>query len=151
MMTNDGGKQPRIVVGVDGSESSRHALRWAARQAQLTGGRIDVVVTWELPTSFGWVPPFPSDFDPAGDAQRAADEEIRAALSAYPDVVAQTTVVEGHPAPTLVAASRGADLLVVGSRGHGEYAGMLLGSVSQHCASNAHCPVLVWRNDTQPS
>ena len=150
-MANDGGKQPRIVVGVDGSESSRHALRWAARQAQFTGGRIDVVVTWELPTSFGWVPPYPSDFDPARDAQSAADEEIRAALSDYPDVVAQTTVVEGHPAPTLVESSRGADLLVVGSRGHGEYAGMLLGSVSQHCASNAHCPVLVWRNDPEPS
>jgi nucleotide-binding universal stress UspA family protein len=150
-MAKDGGKQPRIVVGVDGSESSRYALRWAARQAQFTGGRIDVVVTWELPTSFGWVPPFPSDFDPAGDAQRAADEEIRSALSDYPDVVAATTVVEGHPAPTLVEVSRGADLLVVGSRGHGEYAGMLLGSVSQHCVSNAHCPVLVWRNDAAPS
>ncbi|HXQ61266.1 MAG TPA: universal stress protein [Acidimicrobiales bacterium] len=150
-MANDASKQPRIVVGVDGSESSRHALRWAARQAQLTGGRLDVVVTWELPTSFGWVPPYPSDFNPAADAQREADEEIRAALSEYPDVVAQTTVVEGHPAPTLVQASRGADLLVLGSRGHGEYAGMLLGSVSQHCVSNAHCPVLVWRRDTETS
>jgi len=144
---SNGDRQPRIVVGVDGSEPSRHALRWAARQAQLTGGRLDVVVTWELPTSFGWVPPYPSDFNPAGDAERAADDEVRLALSDYPEVVAQTNVVEGHPAPTLVQASRGADLLVLGSRGHGEFAGMLIGSVSQHCVSNAHCPVLVWRHD----
>lgn len=145
MSDGDGGRQPRIVVGVDGSESSRHALRWAARQAQLTGGRLDVVVTWELPTSFGWVPPYPSDFNPAGDAERAADEEVTSALTDYPDVISHTTVVEGHPAPTLVQASQGAALLVLGSRGHGEFAGMLLGSVTQHCVTNAHCPVLVWR------
>ena len=150
-MANDGGKKPRIVVGVDGSDSSRHALRWAARQAQLTGGRLDVVITWELPTSFGWVPPYPADFNPAEDAQRAADEEVSAALSECPDVVVQTTVVEGHPAPTLLQASRGAELLVLGSRGHGEFAGMLLGSVSQHLVSTAHCPVLVWRHDDQPA
>jgi nucleotide-binding universal stress UspA family protein len=146
-MATDSGKQPRIVVGVDGSDASRQALRWAARQAQLTGGRLDVVITWELPTSFGWVPPYPADFNPAGDAQRAADDEVRSALVDYPGVEAQTTVVEGHPAPTLVQASGGANLLVLGSRGHGEFAGMLLGSVTQHLVSTAHCPVLVWRDD----
>jgi nucleotide-binding universal stress UspA family protein len=151
MMASDSGKQPRIVVGVDGSESSRQAMRWAARQAQLTGARLDVVITWELPTSYGWVAPYPADFNPAADAQKAADEEVSAALGTYPDVRVQTTIVEGHPAPTLVQASRGADLLVVGSRGHGEFAGMLIGSVSQHCASNAQCPVLVWRGPSDPS
>jgi nucleotide-binding universal stress UspA family protein len=146
-----GGKQPRIVVGVDGSGSSRHALRWAARQGQLTGARLDVVVTWELPTSFGWVAPYPDDFNPAADAERAADDEVAAALRGCPDVSVQTTVVEGHPAPSLVEASRGADLLVLGSRGHGEFAGMLIGSVSQHCVTNAHCPVLVYRGETDTS
>jgi nucleotide-binding universal stress UspA family protein len=145
------GSKARIVVGVDGSDSSRHALRWAARQAQLTGARLEVVITWELPTSFGWVPPYPSDFNPTQDAQKAVDDEVGAALRAYPDVVAQTTVVEGHPAPTLVQASIGADLVVLGSRGHGEFAGMLIGSVSQHLVSTAHCPVLVWRGDAEPS
>lgn len=147
MMADEGGNQPRIVVGLDGSESSRQAMRWAARQAQLTGARLDVVITWELPTSFGWVPPYPSDFNPALDAQKAADDEVSATLAACPDVKVQTTVIEGHPAPTLVDASRGAALLVVGSRGHGEFAGMLIGSVSEHCVSSAHCPVLVWRSD----
>jgi nucleotide-binding universal stress UspA family protein len=54
-------------------------------------------------------------------------------------------VVEGHPAPVLVEASKAADLLVVGNRGHGEFVGMVIGSVSEHCAANAHCPVLVHR------
>ena len=53
--------------------------------------------------------------------------------------------MSGHPAPILVEASKGADLLVVGSRGHGEFVGMLIGSVSEYCATNAHCPVLVHR------
>jgi nucleotide-binding universal stress UspA family protein len=110
-----------------------------------------VVITWELPTTFGWVPFYPEDFNPGADAQRAADEEVAAVLHDYPDVEVQTTVVEGHPAPTLVQASRGAQLLVLGSRGHGEFAGMLLGSVAQHCVSTAHCPVLVWRRDGQPA
>jgi nucleotide-binding universal stress UspA family protein len=57
-------------------------------------------------------------------------------------------IEEGHPAPLLVEASRGAALLVVGSRGHGEFAGMLLGSVSEHCVSNAHSPVVVVRDGT---
>jgi nucleotide-binding universal stress UspA family protein len=57
-----------------------------------------------------------------------------------------STVIEGHPAPALIEASRGADLFVLGSRGHGEFVGMLLGSVSEHCVTHAHCPVLVLRD-----
>jgi len=148
-MTDPAARPPRIVVGVDGSPSSRHALRWAARQAQFLGGRLEVVTTWELPTSFGFVPPYPPDFNPAADAERAAEEELAAVLVDYPDVVGHTTVVEGHPAPILIDLSRDADLLVLGSRGHGEFAGMLLGSVSQHCVATAHCPVLVWRHDSE--
>jgi nucleotide-binding universal stress UspA family protein len=151
MTEQSGGKKARIVTGVDGSESSRHALRWAGHQAHLTGARLEVVMTWELPMSFGWVPPYPTDFNPAADAQRAIDAEAASLHDAYPDVEVQTSIVEGHPAPTLVEASRGAALLVVGSRGHGEFAGMLLGSVSEHCVSNAHCPVLVYRQDDGPS
>jgi len=143
---NDAARRPRIVVGVDGSEQSRQALRWAARQAELTGGRLEVLTTWELPTTFGWVPPYPPDFNPAQDAQRAAEEEVAGVLREHPDVEVHVTVVEGHPVPPLVQASHGADLLVLGSRGHGEFAGMLLGSVSQHCVAAAACPVLVWRH-----
>jgi nucleotide-binding universal stress UspA family protein len=135
----------RIVVGIDGSETSVEALAWAARQAELTDASLDVVVTWEWPTSYGWSLPFPTGYDPAADAQRLLDSALADIGPAHPDVDIQTRVVEGHPAPVLVELSKGADLLVVGSRGHGEFSGMLLGSVSEHCVTNAHCPVLVLR------
>lgn len=138
--------QGRIVVGVDGSEASQAALRWAARQAQLTGERLVVVAAWEYPTSFGWAPAYPSDWDPEGDARKALAEVVDQVLGAErPEV--DLEVAEGHPAPILVEASQDADLLVVGSRGHGAFAGMLLGSVSEHCVSHAHCPVVVVRQE----
>jgi nucleotide-binding universal stress UspA family protein len=65
---------------------------------------------------------------------------------AQPGITVRGVLVDENPAPALVERSRGADLLVVGSRGHGEFVGMLLGSVSQHCVNNAHCPVLVYRD-----
>lgn len=108
-----------IVVGVDGSASARRALDWAVRQADLTAARLDVVITWEWPGGFGWTVPFPEDWDPQADAQKAVDEALLPARQAHPDVMIQTLVVEGHAAPVLVDASRQAALLVVGSRGHG--------------------------------
>jgi nucleotide-binding universal stress UspA family protein len=67
--------------------------------------------------------------------------------AAHPNVVVTTKIVEGHPAPVLINASRGASLLVVGSRGHGEFVGMLIGSTSEHCVANAACPVVVLRRN----
>ena len=135
----------RIVVGIDGSASSAAVLAWAMRQAEMTGASIEAVTTWEWPTSYGWSFPFPAEYDPSVDAQKMLSEVLTKATATHPNVSVHSTVVEGHPAPVLVAASRGADLLVVGSRGHGEFAGMLIGSVSEHCVTNAHCPVLVLR------
>ncbi len=135
----------RIVVGTDGSPSSTKAVEWAAHQAELTGAVLEVLMTWEWPASYGWSLPVPSEYDPAQDAEQALEKTLEPVRKAYPTVTFQSTVLEGHPAPLLVKASRGADLLVVGSRGHGEFAGMLLGSVSEHCVTNAHCPVLVFR------
>jgi nucleotide-binding universal stress UspA family protein len=136
----------RIVVGVDGSPSSLEALSWASRQAHLTGSTLEIVMTWEWPSSYGWVAPVPDDFDPEQDLRRTLEAAAASARAAYPDLSIDPLLVSGHPAPILVEASKGADLLVVGSRGHGEFVGMLLGSVSEHCASNAHCPVLVHRS-----
>ena len=79
------------------------------------------------------------------DAHKMLTDALAPLRAAHAEITVQSTVVEGHPAPVLVAASKGADLLVVGSRGHGEFAGMLIGSVSEHCATNAHCPLLVLR------
>jgi nucleotide-binding universal stress UspA family protein len=137
----------RIVVGIDGSTNSTAALEWAARQAELTGCTLEVITTWEWPVAFGvafsYVPP---DYNPSADAQQILDSSLVPTREAHPDLSIQTVVAEGHPAPILVEASRGADLLVVGSRGHGEFSGMLLGSVSEHCVTNASCPVLVFRD-----
>jgi nucleotide-binding universal stress UspA family protein len=142
----DDGATQRIVVGIDGSEPSIRALRWAARQAEQTRAAVEVVMTWEWPTSYGWMLPLPSDYDPAEDARRVLSGAVEAAVADHPSLDISTRVVEGHPAPTLVEVSTGADLLVVGSRGHGEFAGMLLGSVSEHCVAHAECPVVVVRD-----
>ena len=139
----------RVVVGVDGSDSSVAALEWAARQAELTGAVLQVVTSWEWPTAVGWAAaPVPDDYQPGEDAERVLQDAIAPVRAAHSGIDIRTTVVEGHPAPVLVEASRGADLLVVGSRGHGQFAGMLLGSVSEHCVGSAHCPVLVLHGDS---
>ena len=136
----------RIVVGVDGSRSSLCALAWAAHQSELTGDRLDVVAAWQWPQSYGWAVPTPDDFDPETALQREIEPGVDAVRAEYPAVEVEIRVINGHPAPVLVEASKGADLLVVGSRGHGEFVGMLIGSVSEYCAAHAHCPVLVHRH-----
>ena len=146
-MTSNGEESTRrIVVGIDGSDSSIGALDWAAHQAESTGSLLEVIMTWEWPTNFGWTAPLPADFTPETDARRVLDEAVEKVRSTHPGVDVRSTVLEGHPASALIEASRGADLLVLGSRGHGEFVGMLLGSVSEHCVTHAYCPVLVLRD-----
>ena len=135
----------RIVVGIDGSDASINALDWAARQANLTHSILDMIVTWEWPTNYGWGVYLPEDYSPSGGAPDLLSKVADGLRAKYPDMEMTTRVVEGHPSPALVDASKGADLLVVGSRGHGEFVGMLIGSVSEYCATHAHCPVLVHR------
>ena len=144
-MSSDPETSHRIVVGTDGSPTSIAALDWAVNQAELTGAILEVITTWEWPSSYGWSA-VPDNYKPAEDFEELLAKVMAPIRQAHPDLSIHATVVEGHPAPLLVKASRGADLLVVGSRGHGEFAGMLLGSVSEHCVTNAHCPVLVLRD-----
>jgi len=144
-MAEDGATDNRIVVGIDGSSSSLAALGWAAEQADRTGAKLEVITTWIWPTTYGWAIPYPTGFDPAESAQKVLDESIAGLGDSHPGLEIVTRVLEGHPAPALIEVSKGAQLLVVGSRGHGEFAGMLLGSVSEHCAAHAHCPVLIYR------
>lgn len=134
----------RIVVGVDGSPCSIDALRWAAHQAALTGARVDAVMSWEYPTNFGMEFGV-VDVDWAQNAELALGTSLRQAFG--PRVEAVTgRVVRGRPGEVLVAAAAGAQLVVVGSRGHGAMAGMLLGSVSEYVTAHAPCPVLVIRH-----
>jgi nucleotide-binding universal stress UspA family protein len=136
----------RIVVGVDGSESSLAALRWAVRQAELTGAPLEIVSAWEWPVSYsGWETSLPPDYDPADQARRQLDQAVGAVLTPDDAIEVRRSVIEGHAAPVLEALSKTADLVVVGSHGHGEFTGMLFGSVSEHCVTHCHCPVVVTR------
>ena len=142
-------KWERIVVGVDGSEGSRHALEVAVAQARDHGATLTVVTTWAQPVSAG-VPgyaayPLINEADLSGVAKQQQADVLAAVLGTDPGIRVEQEVLQGHPAQQLVKAAEGADLLVVGSRGHGGFVGMLLGSVSQHVAAHAPCPVLVVR------
>lgn len=134
-----------IVVGVDGSESSKDALRWAATQAKQSNGRLHAITAWQLPSGYGWAPDL-SGTDFAAEAQKGLDETVTQVLGDDYGVPVIARVEEGHAATVLINASHGADLLVVGRRGHGTFTGMLLGSVSQHCAQHAACPVVIVRH-----
>jgi nucleotide-binding universal stress UspA family protein len=135
---------PRIVVGVDGFESSRAALRWAIRQARLTGAVVEAVTAWHIPAGTGWVPTADMP-DYQEDAFTVLSEAIAEMCTVDPEVQVCPRVVEGQAGHVLVAAAEGADLLVVGSRGHGGLAEALLGSVGQYCVHHAPCPVVIMR------
>ncbi len=147
MTTAQGHSGGRIVVGFDGSAFAEAGLEWAARQAELTGATVEAVTAWEWPTSYGWPLPVSEDYDPASDARRTVEKGIATAQRLHPGVAIESVVVEGNAAAVLIEQSRDADLLVVGTRGHGRLTGMLIGSVSEHCVTHAHCPVLVVRED----
>jgi nucleotide-binding universal stress UspA family protein len=152
MAKQDG--QGRIVVGVDGSAASKEALLWAAHEAQLTGASLEVVMAWETPfTSYGRVIRVPSELDYAVEVEHRLNKTVHEVLGGSYDseLWAQSSklkiiAVEGRPVPTLLDVARGADMLVIGSSGHGALVGMLLGSVSEQCIGHASCPVVVVRH-----
>lgn len=138
------GQRELIVVGVDGSPSSRDALRWAVRQAHATGAEVYAVTAWEVPTALG--PDLSDDaIDWSAEARKIVEKALEEARDAEPSVTVTPRVVRGHAGTILVEESRDAALLVVGSRGHGTAIGMLLGSVSEYCVHHAACPVVVVR------
>jgi nucleotide-binding universal stress UspA family protein len=143
-VTKDG---PRIVVGIDGSPSSRTALHWAIRYAHLTGGTVDAIMAVHVPVtlaSYPW-----ASLDETDDLDDSALTALQAVLEAEVEAddshLVGARVLNGHPAEVLVQATADADLLVVGSHGHGRFTDALLGSVGQHCVHHAHCPVLIMR------
>jgi nucleotide-binding universal stress UspA family protein len=150
-MTSKTAETGLIVVGVDSSDGAKAALRFAVAEAKLRQATLRVVHTWQ----FGYIgvkgieglsPVAGADL---GELRRAAEVALDAVVhEVEPDpngVAIQSHVSEGAPATVLVDESRHADLLVVGSRGHGGFTGLLLGSVSQQCAQHATCPVVIVR------
>jgi nucleotide-binding universal stress UspA family protein len=137
--------EQRIVVGIDGSESSKAALRWAIRQAKLTGASVDAVTAWRYPAGYGWTP-VASELDFEAEAKRALTEALGEVSGLDPEVRVRPLVAEGQAAEVLLRTAKGADLLVIGSRGHGGLASAVIGSVSLNCVLHAHCPVLVLRD-----
>ncbi|WP_103532108.1 universal stress protein [Streptomyces sp. SM11] len=138
----------RIVVGVDGSDPSIKALHWAVRQAELTGSTVEAVNSWEYPAT-SWasmMPGLPEDFDPQALATVSLTEALEEALGAEGAAAVSKIVVIGNPAQALLDRAQGADLLVVGARGHTGLKATLLGSVSLHVTQHAPCPVTVVRD-----
>jgi nucleotide-binding universal stress UspA family protein len=134
----------RIVAGIDGSGASLGALRWAADQAERTQATLEVVMAWHWPFAYD-ITPLLHESDPVSESRKVFESAMAEIRREYPCLDLAGRLEHGHPAKILIDASRGADLLVVGSRGHGEFSGMVLGSVSQHCAHKAACPVLIHR------
>lgn len=135
---------PVVVVGIDGSTNSEAALAWGIRYAQWTGARLHAVIAYgHLMPGFG--------FPPVGqeaaerEAQLILDKTIDRVVDGACPVTIVREAVSGHPVPVLVEASRFAEVLVVGDRGYGGFAGMLLGSVGEHCVRRAKCSVVIVR------
>jgi nucleotide-binding universal stress UspA family protein len=148
-MSNSTATTPAVVVGVDGSEGSKAALRWAARQAELTGAPLRAVFAWQFPNDYGLgaisgvetVLPTTGNVNSA--ARKALEQVVADVLGPDRSAAVTVAVVDEPAAAVLLAAAKGAALLVVGSSGHGELVGMVLGSVSAHCVTHATCPVVV--------
>jgi nucleotide-binding universal stress UspA family protein len=140
------GQERRIVVGVDGSDSSKAALRWAIRQAKLTGSSVDAVTAWRYPVAYGAAPGSAAVFDFETSAKNTLAEALAEVSGFEADVVVRPLVAAGNAAEVLLRQAKGADLLVVGSRGHGGFTSALLGSTGLYCVLHAHCPVLVLRD-----
>lgn len=137
----------RIVVGVDGSEHGDAALRWALEEAQVHGSSLTAVFAWQMPFL-----EFPGAFERQEIEDLAKDFLVKAVgqVESAPQVPLELLVAQGDVSEALIEASKGADLLVLGSRGRGGFAGLKLGSVSQECVAHAHCPVVVVRAKDAP-
>lgn len=138
----------RIVVGVDGSPESILALKWAGKLAEGLDATITAVTAWHMETVFGsYIVP---DWDPHEDACQTLSDAVQDAFGDKLPEGFSGVCVRGRPAQILMEYGKSARMLIVGSRGHGGFAGMLLGSVSSACAEHASCPVLVIHGQGEP-
>lgn len=138
-----------ILVGVDGSEASVEALRYAVRMAKAMHASLRVVTIWQYPALIPYFPP--EEREQEAGATAALSSSIERALGEDDTVELSRDVLEGSPAHRLIEESRHARMLVLGTRGAGGFARLLLGSVSAACAAHAHCPVLLVRDSLTES
>ena len=132
--------EDRIVVGVDGSDASLEALRRGALIATALGAGLDAIATWRNPTGYAGMV---ETYSPEHNAELILDQAIAAVFGTDPPLWLTAHTIEGNADQVLIDQSRGAQMLIAGSRGHGGLAGVVLGSVSAACAEHAHCPVLI--------
>ncbi|MGI5132842.1 universal stress protein [Pseudonocardia sp. CA-107938] len=150
-MDEQGTADGAVVVGVDGSPSSRAALDHALREARRRGARVRVVAVARLPECWAGVyglGGLPTPREVAEGLRASVTEEVAAAVAAAPDLGSVPVTIEtfsGAPGPALVEAAEGADLLVLGHRGRGAVRSSVMGSVGLHCVLHATCPVTIVR------
>jgi nucleotide-binding universal stress UspA family protein len=137
-----------IVVGVDGSEGSKEALRWALTEARLRKTTIDAVYAWSIPylgAAYAWAPAYDEEMIASlrSTAEQLLDASIDEAAADVDGIEIRRAVVEGPPGAVLVEKAAGAEMLVVGSRGLGGFKELLLGSIGHQCAQHARCPVVI--------
>jgi nucleotide-binding universal stress UspA family protein len=145
-----------VVVGVDGSAGSSEALQWAIAEARLRNAPLRAVHAWTyvnplIPSLVGYPYSAESVDSTVDDRQQAAEQILERAtseLAELHDIEIERVIGEGSAAQVLIDSVGEGDLLVVGSRGHGGFASLLLGSVSQQCAHHAPCPVVIVRGTT---
>lgn len=136
-----------IVVGVDGSTHGEAALEFAAEEAALRGARLRVVCAWEFPMVVAPMGVYPAEsFEGLrDDVEAVMRASVARVAEIQPLVECDGVTIEGQPAALLLREAQDADMIVVGSRGRGSVASLLLGSVSQEVVRHASCPVVVVR------
>lgn len=146
-MTRPDAGPPLVVVGVDGSDSSNDALRFAVEEARMRGASLKIVTAWSVPTNLyasGYSSNVDADTFRKG-AEATSAQALALAHEVAPGLAVDAETPEEHPVTALLAAAEHADMLVVGSRGRGGFARLLLGSVSTQLAQHARCPVTIVR------
>jgi nucleotide-binding universal stress UspA family protein len=138
-------REAPIIVGIDGSSPASGALEWAVDEARLRNRKLRIIHVFPAMVSMVGTTAHEHFTDEETDARRAFEQALQAGPS-LEGLDVERVLIPGSPAEQLVAASRQASLLVVGSRGLGSFRGMLVGSVSMHCVHQAHCPVVVVRS-----
>jgi nucleotide-binding universal stress UspA family protein len=133
----------RIVVGVDGSEGGERALNWAVAEAARRGGTVEAVIAWTWDGIDTTLAAATSPGEARMRAEKALHRLVEAAHTAHPGVTIASESVEGPPATVLTRAAIDADVLVLGSHGHGRLFHAVVGSVAEQCIRNATCPVVV--------